>query len=127
MNDFAPVLLTLTGMLAVAGLLALALRSGAARGASPDSVQVPAADDWPEERVPYLEVGEWSGRTYPTGAVVIGFNDTRHSRAALAWAADEAARRAAPLVVLYAADYPGMTGEPGPGMYEREGSGRTGV
>ena len=40
--------------------------------------------------------------------------------AALAWAAAEAARREAPLVVLYAANYPGMTVEPGPGLLHRD-------
>jgi nucleotide-binding universal stress UspA family protein len=70
--------------------------------------------------VTYIEVGEWSGRRYPPRAVVVGYNGRKHSRAALAWAVDEAARRAAPLLVLFAANYPGMTVEPGPGLFHRE-------
>lgn len=68
----------------------------------------------------YVEVGAWSGRTYPSGAVVVGYNSKPHSRVAVEWAAHEAARRDLPLVVLYAADYPGMTGEPGPGLHHRD-------
>jgi hypothetical protein len=52
--------------------------------------------------------------------VVVGYNGKDHGRAALAWAAAEAGRRDAPLVVLYAANYPGMTGEPGPGLHHRD-------
>jgi nucleotide-binding universal stress UspA family protein len=70
--------------------------------------------------VTYVEVGEWSGRPCPRGAVVVGYNGRKHSRAALAWAADDAARRRAQLVVLFAANYPGMTLEPGPGLLERD-------
>lgn len=40
--------------------------------------------------------------------IVVGFHDRPHSREALTWAADEAACRETPLVVLYAANYPGM-------------------
>jgi nucleotide-binding universal stress UspA family protein len=68
----------------------------------------------------YAEVGSWSGRSYPPGAVVAGYNGKAHSRIALRWAAREAARRDLPLVVLYAANYPGMTGEPGPGLHHRD-------
>lgn len=68
----------------------------------------------------YVEVGAWSDESYPTGAVVVGFNDRDHSRAALAWGAAEAARRDAPLVVVFAANYPGMTVEPGPGLLHRD-------
>lgn len=68
----------------------------------------------------YDEVGEWSGRAYPRDAVVVGYNGRDHSAVALAWAADEAVRRGAPLVVLFAANYPGMTVEPGPGLLHRE-------
>jgi len=71
-------------------------------------------------RATYLEVGAWSGRTFPVGAVVVGYNGKEHSVAALEWAAQEAARRDAPLVVLYAAHYPGMTGPPGTGLYHRD-------
>ena len=67
----------------------------------------------------YDEVGAWSGRAHPRGAVVVGYNGKKHSRAALAWGAEEAARRDAPLLVLFAANYPGMTVEPGPGLLER--------
>ena len=80
----------------------------------------PAAATAPDEGTSYLEVGAWSGRTYPRGAVVVGYNGKEHSRAAVRWAAHEAARREAPLVVLYAADYPGMTGPPGVGLYYRD-------
>jgi nucleotide-binding universal stress UspA family protein len=68
----------------------------------------------------YVEVGAWSGRTYPSGAVVVGYNGKSHSAMAVSWAAREAARRDLPLVVLYAANYPGMTGEPGPGLHHRD-------
>ena len=68
----------------------------------------------------YIEVGAWSGRAHPDGAVVVGYNGKDHSRAALAWGAGEAARLQAPLLVLFAANYPGMTVEPGPGLFHRE-------
>jgi nucleotide-binding universal stress UspA family protein len=68
----------------------------------------------------YVEVGAWSGRTYPSGAVVVGYNGKAHSRVAVVWAARQAARRGLPLVVLYAANYPGMTGAPGPGLHHRD-------
>jgi nucleotide-binding universal stress UspA family protein len=68
----------------------------------------------------YVEVGAWSGRTHPSGCVVVGYNGKEHSRAALAWGVDEAIRRDAPLLVLFAANYPGMTIEPGPGLLHRD-------
>jgi nucleotide-binding universal stress UspA family protein len=68
----------------------------------------------------YVEVGAWSGRVHPPGSVLVGYNGKAHSRAALAWGADEAARRDAPLLVLFAANYPGMTIEPGPGLLHRD-------
>lgn len=68
----------------------------------------------------YDDVGSWSGRSAPPGAVVVGFNGKGHSQAALAWAVEEAARLGSPLLVLFAANYPGMTGEPGPGLMHRE-------
>ena len=68
----------------------------------------------------YDEVGAWSGRAHPRGAVVVGYNGKKHSRAALAWGAEEAAQRDAPLLVLFAANYPGMTVEPGPGLLHRD-------
>ncbi len=68
----------------------------------------------------YVEVGEWSGRTYPPGSVVVGYNGKKHGQAALAWAAREAVERAVPLLVLFAANYPGMTVEAGPGLFHRE-------
>ena len=68
----------------------------------------------------YLEVGAWSDRPYPRDAIVVGYNGKRHSSAALAWAAREAVQRSAPLLVLYAANYSGMTIEPGPGLLHRE-------
>jgi nucleotide-binding universal stress UspA family protein len=70
--------------------------------------------------VHYDEVGAWSGGSYPPGAIVVGFNGKDHSRTALAWGVEEAARRDAPLLVLFAANYPGMTAEPGPGLLHRE-------
>lgn len=68
----------------------------------------------------HVEVGGWSDRPYPQGAVVVGYNGKKHSSVALAWGAREAERRGAPLLVLYAANYPGMVMEPGPGLLERE-------
>jgi nucleotide-binding universal stress UspA family protein len=68
----------------------------------------------------YVEVGAWSGRTYPSGAVVVGYNGKAHSRVAVAWGAREAASLDRPLVVLYAANYSGMTGDPGPGLHHRD-------
>jgi len=68
----------------------------------------------------YVEVGAWSDAAYPPGAVVVGYNGKDHSRAPLVWGAHEAVRRQAPLVVLYAANYPGMTVDPGPGLLHRD-------
>src|SRR3954449_5980129 len=68
----------------------------------------------------YHEVGAWLGRSHPRGAVVVGYNGKKHSRAALALGAEEAVRRDAPLLVLFAANYPGMTVEPGPGLLQRD-------
>jgi hypothetical protein len=68
----------------------------------------------------YNEVGAWSERAHPRGAVVVGYNGRKHSRAALAWGSEEAAQRDAPLLVLFAANYPGMTVEPGPGLLRRD-------
>jgi len=51
--------------------------------------------------------------------VVIGYNGKIHSRVALRWGAEEALRLGAPLLVLFAANYPGMTVEPGPGLLQR--------
>ncbi len=68
----------------------------------------------------YVEVGAWSETPAPPGSVVVGYNGRSHSREAVAWAADEAAQRALPLVVLFAANYPGMNVEPGPGLFERD-------
>ena len=70
----------------------------------------------------YVEVGAWSGGSHPRGAVVVGYNGKDHSRAALAWGAKEAARREAPLLVLFAANYSGMTVEPGPGRHREPGT-----
>ena len=52
--------------------------------------------------------------------VVVGYNGKRPSTEALDWAAREARRRGAPLLVLYAANYPGMTLDPGPGLLHPE-------
>lgn len=67
----------------------------------------------------YLEDEARQDRAYPPGAVVVGYNSTAHSTAALAWAAAEATRREVALVVLYAADYPGMPMERGAGLRAR--------
>lgn len=56
--------------------------------------------------------------TEPERPVVVGYNGRRHSRDALLWATQEAVQRGAPLLVVYAADYPGMTLGPGPGLLE---------
>jgi nucleotide-binding universal stress UspA family protein len=50
--------------------------------------------------------------------VVVGYNGKKHASEALHWAADEALHRTAGLVVLFAANYPGMTLPPGPGLFE---------
>lgn len=50
--------------------------------------------------------------------LVVGYNGRKPSRPALAWAADEAARRDTPLLVVYAANYPGMNIDPGPGLLD---------
>ncbi len=68
----------------------------------------------------YEEVGAWSGKNYPPGSVVVGYNGKDHSRHALAWAVREAFASGNPLLVLYAANYSGMTIEPGPGLHHRE-------
>lgn len=52
--------------------------------------------------------------------VVVGYNGSSRSREALLWAVEEAARRGVPLLVVYAANYPGMTLGPGPGLLEPE-------
>ena len=68
----------------------------------------------------YDEVGAWSGRAHQRGAGVVGYNGRKYSRPALAWGCEEAAQRDAPLLVLFAANYPGMTVEPGPGLLRRD-------
>lgn len=50
--------------------------------------------------------------------VAVGYNGRPHAREALVWAAAEASRRDVPLVVVYAANYPGMTLGPGPGLLD---------
>jgi nucleotide-binding universal stress UspA family protein len=67
----------------------------------------------------YLEDEGQPDHLYPQGAVVVGYNGTAHSTAALGWAAAEATRREVALVVLYAADYPGMPMERGAGLTTR--------
>ncbi|SDF41169.1 Nucleotide-binding universal stress protein, UspA family [Lentzea fradiae] len=50
--------------------------------------------------------------------VVVGYHGRPDSRAALVWAAGEADRRRVPLLVVNAADYPGMTLGPGRGLLD---------
>ncbi len=52
--------------------------------------------------------------------VLVGYNGKKHSSEALHWAAEEALHRASALVVLFAANYPGMTLPSGPGLFEFE-------
>lgn len=54
--------------------------------------------------------------------VVVGYNGRRHAQEALQWAATEARCRSARLIVLFAANYPGMVGPRGPGLLEMEPS-----
>lgn len=68
----------------------------------------------------YVEVGSWSDTPLPSGAVVVGWNGGAHSDVALSWATAAALAARAPLVVLYAANYPGMTGPEAPGLFERD-------
>lgn len=56
----------------------------------------------------------------PDTTIVVGYNRTSHSENALTWAVAEAVRREAPLRVIYAANYPGMTLPEGRGLLERE-------
>lgn len=50
--------------------------------------------------------------------VVVGYNGRPHAKEALVWAAAEASRRDVSLRVVYAANYPGMTLGPGPGLLD---------
>jgi Universal stress protein UspA and related nucleotide-binding proteins len=52
--------------------------------------------------------------------VVVGYNGRPHAQEALRWAAMEARHRDAPLLVLFAANYPGMVGLPDAGPAEIE-------
>jgi nucleotide-binding universal stress UspA family protein len=52
--------------------------------------------------------------------VVVGYNARRHAREALEWAAHEARYRGTRLIVLFAANYPGMVGPAGTGLLEME-------
>ncbi len=53
--------------------------------------------------------------------VVVGYNGKEHSRDALRWAAAEATRRRLPLLVVFAANYPGMAADPlEPGAMEAD-------
>lgn len=54
------------------------------------------------------------------GPIVVGYNGKEHSRHALLWGAAEAARQGTALLVMYAANYPGMTLGPGPGLLDPE-------
>lgn len=62
----------------------------------------------------------WSAGPRGMRPVVVGYNAKKHSRQALLWAAGEAARQAAPLLVVHAANYPGMASGPGPGPLDHE-------
>jgi nucleotide-binding universal stress UspA family protein len=61
-----------------------------------------------------------SSASLPGQRIVVGYNGRDHSREALMWAAAEAVARDARLLVVYAANYPGMTLGPGAGMLEPE-------
>ncbi len=52
--------------------------------------------------------------------VLVGYNGKKHANEALHWAAEEALHRAAALIVLFAANYPGMTLPPESGFLEFE-------
>ncbi len=52
--------------------------------------------------------------------VVVGYNGRGHAGEALQWAGDEASRQGAELIVLFAANYPGMVAPAGPGLLELE-------
>ena len=105
--------LTATLLLVALGVAVVAaLRGTTTVEADPPEASVPLA--------PYVEVGAWGGGTYPANAVVVGYDKKKHSRAALEFAVQEASRRDRPLVVLHAVDYPGMSGEPGPGLLHRD-------
>lgn len=53
--------------------------------------------------------------------VAVGYNGKEHSREALRWAATEATRRRLPLLVVFAANYPGMAADPlEPGALEAD-------
>jgi nucleotide-binding universal stress UspA family protein len=106
----------MSGAVAVVLLAALvAMAIGALR--SPRSAQrdpfVPTA-----RMEPHRDVGGWSGRAYPAGAVVVGYDGKEHTRGAIEYAVLEASRRDRPLVVLHAVHYPGMVGEQGPGLLD---------
>jgi len=47
-----------------------------------------------------------------TPRIVVGYDASAPAEVAVAWAAEEAARRGLPLVVMYAADYTGLVGGP---------------
>lgn len=66
------------------------------------------------------ELGPSSREPVRRRPVVVGYNGRQHSRDALLWAAAEAVRHDAQLLVVYAANYPGMTLGPGPGLLEPE-------
>ena len=66
------------------------------------------------------EAGPATPRRSAELPVVVGYNGKQHSREALMWAAAEAVRRDAPLLILYAVNYPGMALGPGPGLLEPE-------
>jgi nucleotide-binding universal stress UspA family protein len=53
--------------------------------------------------------------------LVVGYNAKQHSREALLWGAAEAVRQGVPLVVMFAANYPGMAVDPlEPGALEAD-------
>jgi nucleotide-binding universal stress UspA family protein len=60
----------------------------------------------------------WFVGPLPGRPVVVGYDDRDHSRQPLLWAAAEAVRLDVPLLVVHAANYPGM--RPGPGLLEPE-------
>jgi len=70
------------------------------RAGVPDVVRLPGPEGWPRERA--------GNSAISVRPIVVGYRTGSHSREALTWAVREASHLGLPLVVLFAADYPGM-------------------